>query len=119
MNKFKFKFTRNVSPWCSSHPTLFHGNFHFVNFFSMGFRQPIYISVIREPLGRLVSHYCSKRYENTLYPEIVRIYQGDKTTFDEYVKQNGVECQPERLWLQILYFCGCEKYCWTFGSEKH
>ena len=54
MNKFKFKFTRNVSLWCSSHPTLFHGNFNFVNFFSMGVRQPIHISVTREPLRRLV-----------------------------------------------------------------
>ena len=118
MNKFKFEFGMNVSLWNSSQPTPFHGNFHFVNFFSMGFRQPIYISVIREPLERLVSHYYFKRHGDTRYPEVVRIYQGDKTTFDECVKQNGVECQPERLWLQIPYFCGCEKYCWTPGSEK-
>ena len=30
-------------------------------------------------------------------PEVVRIYQGDTATFDECMKQNGAECQPERL----------------------
>ena len=85
----------------------------------MGVRQPIHISVTREPLRRLVWHCYSKHGENTLYPEVVGIYQGDKTTFDECVKQNSVECQSKKLWLQISYFCGCEKYCWTFDSEKH
>ena len=34
------------------------------------------------------------------------------------MKQKGAECQPERLWLQIPYFCDCERYCWKPGSEK-
>ena len=38
INKFKFKFAKNVSLWYSPRPTLFHENFHFVNFCSMGFR---------------------------------------------------------------------------------
>ena len=114
----KFRFARNISLWYSFHPALFHGHFPYINFSPMGFRQPIYINVIREPLERFVSHYYFVRYGDTFLPDKVRRNQGDTTTFDDCVKQNSAHCHATKLWLQIPYFCGCENYCWEPGNEK-
>ena len=103
INQFKLIFQRNVSLWYYFRPTLFHGSL-LIDFFSMGFNQPTYISVIREPLKRFVSHYYFKRHNNNPFSEKLRIYHGDNRTFADCVKQNNAECHLERLWLQIPHF---------------
>ena len=118
MNEFKFRFARNVSHWYNFHPVLFQGTFHFISFSSVGFRQPIYINVIRETLEKLIWHYYFKRHGDDHLLGKVTIYQGDTTTFDDCIQQSSDECHLNRLWLQIPCFCGCENYCWIPGNEE-
>lgn len=36
-------------------------------------------------------------------------------TFDECVSSGGSDCAPEKLWLQIPFFCGHYSECWWVG----
>ncbi|CAF96365.1 unnamed protein product [Tetraodon nigroviridis] len=38
-------------------------------------------------------------------------------TFDECVSAGGSDCAPEKLWLQIPFFCGHYSECWNAGSQ--
>ncbi|KAG8555779.1 hypothetical protein GDO81_017810 [Engystomops pustulosus] len=38
-------------------------------------------------------------------------------TFDECVAAGGSDCAPEKLWLQIPFFCGHSSECWNVGSR--
>ncbi|XP_027705522.1 heparan sulfate 2-O-sulfotransferase 1-like [Vombatus ursinus] len=38
-------------------------------------------------------------------------------TFDECVAEGGSDCAPEKLWLQIPFFCGHSSECWNVGSR--
>ncbi|MEQ2300958.1 Heparan sulfate 2-O-sulfotransferase 1 [Ameca splendens] len=38
-------------------------------------------------------------------------------TFDECVSSGGSDCAPEKLWLQIPFFCGHHSECWNAGSR--
>ncbi|XP_066920168.1 heparin sulfate O-sulfotransferase-like [Clytia hemisphaerica] len=110
-------FARNITKWHQRKPAVFHGHFPFVSFITMGFPQPIYINVVREPLERLVSHYYFMRFGDTYLPNKIRKKQGDKTTFDECVDRKLPDCAPEKLWIQIPYFCGSDADCWKHGNK--
>lgn len=109
---------RNISHWKEIRPVLFHGHFGFPSFQRIGSSfQPIFINIVRDPLERLVSFYYFLRHGDDFRPGKKRSRMGDKTTIDECVKQKGRDCSPEKLWLQIPYFCGYNPQCWSPGSK--
>ena len=78
---------------------------------------PVYINMLRAPLERLISHYYFLRYGDDVLVNKVRAKEGDTTTFDECVRQQGADCEPRKLWLQIPFFCGTAAGCWEPGSQ--
>ncbi|KAJ3595004.1 hypothetical protein NHX12_004309 [Muraenolepis orangiensis] len=85
------RFVKNVTEWREMKPAFYHGHVSFLDFTKFGVKKkPIYINVVRDPIERL--------------------------TFDECVSAGGSDCAPEKLWLQIPFFCGHYSECWNVGS---
>ncbi|XP_069378629.1 heparan sulfate 2-O-sulfotransferase 1 isoform X2 [Paralichthys olivaceus] len=107
------RFVRNVTSWREMNPSLYHGHVAYLDFSKYGTKKkPLYINVVRDPIERLVSYYYFLRFGDDYRPGLRRRKQGDKKTFDECVSSGGSDCAPEKLWLQIPFFCGHHSECW-------
>lgn len=114
------RFVHNVTTWSKRLPGVYHGHFSFIDFDSFlttipaefAARTMLYINVVRDPLARLVSYYYFMRFGDDFRPHVVRGRQSNAPVmFDDCVKQRGNDCDPERMWLQVPYFCGQFKFC--------
>ncbi|XP_057356378.1 heparan sulfate 2-O-sulfotransferase 1 isoform X3 [Manis pentadactyla] len=112
------RFVKNITYWKEMKPGFYHGHVSYLDFAKFGVKKkPIYINVIRDPIERLVSYYYFLRFGDDYRPGLRRRKQGDKKTFDECVAEGGSDCAPEKLWLQIPFFCGHSSECWNVGSR--
>ncbi|XP_062280690.1 heparan sulfate 2-O-sulfotransferase 1 [Scomber scombrus] len=112
------RFVRNVTSWREMKPGFYHGHVAYLDFSKYGVKaKPMYINVVRDPIERLVSYYYFLRFGDDYRPGLRRRKQGDKKTFDECVSSGGSDCAPEKLWLQIPFFCGHHSECWNVGSR--
>ncbi|XP_068055993.1 heparan sulfate 2-O-sulfotransferase 1 isoform X1 [Anomalospiza imberbis] len=112
------RFVKNVTSWKEMKPGFYHGHVSYLDFAKFGVKKkPIYINVIRDPIERLVSYYYFLRFGDDYRPGLRRRKQGDKKTFDECVAAGGSDCAPEKLWLQIPFFCGHSSECCACCSD--
>ncbi|XP_037530952.1 heparan sulfate 2-O-sulfotransferase 1 [Nematolebias whitei] len=112
------RFVQNVTAWREMKPGFYHGHVAYLDFSKYGVKgKPMYINVVRDPIERLVSYYYFLRFGDDYRPGLRRRKQGDKKTFDECVSSGGSDCAPEKLWLQIPFFCGHHSECWNGGSR--
>lgn len=71
----------------------------------------MYINLIREPLDRFLSYYYFLRYGDDYRVGLRRSKAGNKESFDTCFQKRSKDCDIEKLWLQIPYFCGNAHYC--------
>nr|SVE70499.1 EOG090X088H [Daphnia similis]SVE71123.1 EOG090X088H [Daphnia similis]SVE71754.1 EOG090X088H [Daphnia similis]SVE72382.1 EOG090X088H [Daphnia similis] len=112
----QLRFARNLSHWDLKQPSFYHGHIAYLDFSKFGSSSPLFINLIRQPLDRMVSYYYFLRYGDDFRPHLIRRKQGNKTSFDDCVKEGQAECDPNNLWLQVPFFCGHHADCWTPGS---
>lgn len=114
----QMRFARNVTTWMSKMPSFYHGHQSYVDFGKLGFqKRPLYINIVRKPLERLVSYYYFLRFGDDFRPGLRRARQGNLETFDQCVARGHRDCQLDRLWIQIPFFCGQHPECWKPGNE--
>lgn len=113
----QIKLAENITSWSKMKPALYHGHFAFLDFSKFGYKQPLYINIIRKPLDRLVSYYYFLRYGDNYRPYLSRRKHGDTMTFDECVSKEQPDCNPNNMWLQIPFFCGHAANCWKPGNK--
>ncbi|NWQ68210.1 HS2ST sulfotransferase, partial [Neopipo cinnamomea] len=105
------RFVKNVTSWKEMKPGFYHGHISYLDFAKY---VPLEVSVEQSRL-RLGSQ-C---------PLVVKSWElqfgknphADIPTFDECVAAGGSDCAPEKLWLQIPFFCGHSSECWNVGSR--
>ncbi|XP_028394654.1 heparan sulfate 2-O-sulfotransferase 1-like [Dendronephthya gigantea] len=113
----QIRFAKNVTTWTAKMPAFYHGHQSFIDFGKLGFeKKPLYINIVRKPLERLVSYYYFLRNGDDFRPGLKRARQGNQESFDECIIRRHRDCQMERLWIQIPFFCGQHPDCWEPGN---
>ncbi|XP_059091459.1 heparan sulfate 2-O-sulfotransferase pipe-like [Tigriopus californicus] len=119
-------------------PFSYHKHVYFINFETFGQKNPIWISMVRNPVEKLISRYYYNRNEKT-YNKLMQKNsinvagltesEWESNTADQCIEKLLPEChfrigtpRPENT---IPYFCGQEDECllvgskWAFNQAKH
>jgi len=130
------EFLTNITQWTHKQPALYHGHFSFIQpdkFLIQKANIISYINIIRNPVDRLVSYYYFLRYGDDFRPNKIRRNHNDNRSIDECVQQTYLaegtgtilsnpkehqDCGPEKIWMQIPFFCGQFTRCWDKNSRE-
>lgn len=130
------EFLYNITSWTKKQPALYHGHFSFIQpdkFLIQNANLISYINIIRNPLDRLVSYYYFLRYGDDFRPNKTRKNHNDHRSIDECVVDtyqnfdpdtnqqiiaDHQDCGPEKIWMQVPFFCGQYSRCWDKNSRK-
>ncbi|XP_077994911.1 uronyl 2-sulfotransferase-like [Glandiceps talaboti] len=103
-------------------PFVYERSVHYVHFPRFGSKQPAWVSLIRDPLRRIISLYYFKRYGDIgTRPNATDT--SSKPGFDECVTKNQPECSLKNVFRVIPYFCGQSAGCrvpnkWALETAK-
>ncbi|XP_077987129.1 uronyl 2-sulfotransferase-like [Glandiceps talaboti] len=96
-------------------PAAFDMHVHWLNFTKFAKRKPIYINIIRDPLERHVSSYYFNRFGDSVNKFMVSKFKGTEEerhqSYDECVLLSKTECQLEKAYYIIPFFCGQDPRC--------
>ncbi|XP_036672456.1 heparan sulfate 2-O-sulfotransferase pipe isoform X7 [Drosophila suzukii] len=112
--------------------SIYMAHSNWLDFASYGYKKPIYISLVKDPIDRMITDFHKRRswVKRTIYR---RMYPGRPERSDEWYQQSFNDCvrsaSPECLFVQYsvgdyiqdfkrqsLYFCGNEADCLPFNS---
>ncbi|XP_052843964.1 heparan sulfate 2-O-sulfotransferase pipe isoform X7 [Drosophila gunungcola] len=123
------------SEWASEleSGSIYMAHSNWLDFPSFGYKKPIYISLVKDPIDRMVSDFYKRRslVKRAIYR---RMYPGRRERPEEWYQQSFNECvrsgSPECLFVkysvadyiqdfkrQTLYFCGNSEDCLPFNSH--
>ncbi|XP_033237555.1 heparan sulfate 2-O-sulfotransferase pipe isoform X8 [Drosophila pseudoobscura] len=112
--------------------TLYIAHSNWLDFKSFGYKKPIYLSMVRDPIDRVVHDYY-KRHSRTKRQIYRRMFPGQRErpeewylqSFNQCVRNGSPECQfiqhsvtdyVEDFKRQSLFFCGNHLNCLPFNS---
>lgn len=93
-------------------PTFVYSHLPFVDFNNRTGKKVVYVSIVRDPIERLVSLYYYKRYGDSTEPryflEKMNRLNLSRDTFEECVKRNGDCINSNLMQKTISHFCGVD-----------
>ncbi|KAH8370397.1 hypothetical protein KR093_003313, partial [Drosophila rubida] len=127
---------RTEVDWVSKlqHETLYIAHGNWIDFAAHGKRKPIYISMVRDPVERMIHNYYDQRTLNKMvisrsiyagYPQKTDAWY--KQSFEECVRSGSPECRyiqysvvdaVEDFKRQSLFFCGHNDDCLPFNTPR-
>uniref|UniRef100_A0A8D0P3T8 Heparan sulfate 2-O-sulfotransferase 1 n=1 Tax=Sus scrofa TaxID=9823 RepID=A0A8D0P3T8_PIG len=99
------RFVKNITSWKEMKPGFYHGHVSYLDFA----KGPTFLSIVHG----LPEMLARRGLPLGLTCAALSLLQ----TFDECVAEGGSDCAPEKLWLQIPFFCGHSSECWNVGSR--
>jgi len=115
--KYQYNLVWNITHRTTQKPLVVYGQTAHIDFGQFGAFEPIYITVLREPLERLLSHYYYNRYGDDYLKNWVWDKRNIRESFDECFTNNHASCATRHLWVQIPHLCGQNPACWQVNSE--
>jgi len=115
----RFRLMSNMSSWVERFPAVYHGHFAYFGLpegmkTSSSNAKVVWINMVRKPVDRMVSFYYFLRYGDDFRVNKVRSRMGDRVTFDDCIaNSHSQDCDPRKLWLQVPWFCGHSRRCWS------
>ncbi|XP_002740956.1 uronyl 2-sulfotransferase-like [Saccoglossus kowalevskii] len=104
-------------------PFIYDQSVHYIHFPRYGSKQPFWISLVRDPLRRIISLYYYKRYGDVGTRPNASQPTAGKPSFDDCVLKNQPECSLKNVFRVIPYFCGQSAGCrvpnkWALETAK-
>lgn len=98
-------------------PRITHPHLPFINFERFGYRNPVFISVIRDPVEKAVSHYYFNIYGDST-PQHDRWPENAMPNISHCVLSGSPDCDWTGQLRMTKYFCGPDALCVNGSTES-